>query len=81
LLIVGETGTGKSTLARHVHYSGPRTEKPFVELNCATLSENLVESELFGHERGAFTDAKGTRIGLNEKTGDVEVSHENSNYR
>jgi DNA-binding NtrC family response regulator len=66
LLIVGETGTGKSTLARHVHYSGPRTEKPFVELNCATLSENLVESELFGHERGAFTDAKGTRIGLFE---------------
>lgn len=66
LLIVGETGTGKSTLARHVHYAGPRTEKPFVELNCATLSETLIESELFGHERGAFTDAKGTRIGLFE---------------
>ncbi len=66
LLIAGETGTGKSTLARHVHYAGPRTEKPFVELNCATLSESLIESELFGHERGAFTDARGTRIGLFE---------------
>ncbi len=66
LLIVGETGTGKSTLARQVHAAGPRADKPFVELNCATLSESLIESELFGHERGAFTDARGTRIGLFE---------------
>lgn len=66
LLIFGETGTGKSTLARHVHGAGPRSQEAFVELNCATLSESLIESELFGHERGAFTDARGTRIGLFE---------------
>ncbi len=66
LLIVGETGTGKTTLARQIHYAGPRAERPFVDLNCATLSDGLIESELFGHERGAFTDAKGTRIGLFE---------------
>ena len=66
LLIVGETGTGKSTVARKVHYAGPRAAQPFVELNCATLPEGLIESEMFGHERGAFTDAKGTRIGLFE---------------
>ena len=66
LLIVGETGTGKSTLARHVHGAGPRAAKAFVELNCATLSDSLIESELFGHERGAFTDARGMRIGLFE---------------
>ncbi|MFT5124488.1 MAG: DNA-binding NtrC family response regulator [Kiritimatiellia bacterium] len=66
ILVQGETGTGKSTFARLLHHSGPRAARPFIELNCATLPENLVESELFGHERGAFTDAREARIGLFE---------------
>ncbi len=66
LLIEGETGTGKSLLARWVHRQGPRRARPFITLNCAALPENLAESELFGHERGAFTDAKTARIGLFE---------------
>lgn len=66
LLIDGPTGSGKSTYARWVHENGPRSEFPFVELNCSAIPENLLESELFGHEKGAFTDAKNTRIGLFE---------------
>jgi DNA-binding NtrC family response regulator len=66
ILIEGETGTGKSLLARWLHRQGPRSSKPFIPVNCASLPETLAESELFGHERGAFTDAKAARIGLFE---------------
>ncbi|MFT3870097.1 MAG: sigma-54 dependent transcriptional regulator [Nibricoccus sp.] len=66
VLIEGETGTGKSAIARWLHAQGPRAERPFISVNCAALPENLVESELFGHERGAFTDARQARIGLFE---------------
>ena len=66
VLVEGETGTGKSTLARWLHENGPRRDKPLVEINCSTLPDSLAESELFGHERGAFTDARKERIGLFE---------------
>ena len=66
VLIEGETGTGKSTIARWLHYNGPRASQPLIEINCSTLPDTIAESELFGHERGAFTDAKESRMGLFE---------------
>ena len=66
VLIEGETGTGKTTIARWLHQQGPRGAEQLVEVNCSALPETLAESELFGHERGAFTDARTGRMGLFE---------------
>lgn len=66
MLITGETGTGKEVLARAVHKMGPRAQKPFIDINCAAIQSNLLESELFGYEAGAFTGAEKRKPGLME---------------
>jgi len=74
VLIQGETGTGKGVLARWLHEHGPRAGEAFVDINCAGLSRDLLESELFGHERGAFTGAATSKLGL------LEVAHRGSAF-
>jgi DNA-binding NtrC family response regulator len=64
VLITGETGTGKEVVARYVHYGGSRRAQPFIPVNCGALPDSLIENELFGHSRGAFTDARGEQPGL-----------------
>ena len=64
VLITGETGTGKEVVARYIHYGGSRRAQPFIPVNCGALPDSLIENELFGHSRGAFTDARGEQPGL-----------------
>ena len=67
VLLRGESGTGKEEIARHIHRNGPNPDGPFVAINCGAIPENLLASELFGHERGAFTGASARRTGAFER--------------
>src|SRR5271168_2768143 len=73
LLITGESGTGKDHLARLIHELGPRRDAPFLKIDCASLPQELVESELFGHERGAFTGASERKFGRLEMAGNGTI--------
>jgi DNA-binding NtrC family response regulator len=73
VLIFGETGTGKNAVARELHARGPRARRPFIVVDCAALTSSLIDSELFGHERGAFTDAVAARPGRFELAGNGTV--------
>lgn len=73
VLLLGETGTGKDVAARVLHRSGPLRERPFVQIDCASLPRELIEAELFGHEKGAYTGAQGRRVGLIEAAEDGTV--------
>ncbi len=66
ILIQGESGTGKDLAAKAIHYASDRASRPFVPITCSAIPDTLLESELFGHERGASTDAKGAKQGLIE---------------
>ena len=70
VLIIGESGTGKELIANSIHYNSPRASKPFIKVSCASLSEGIIESELFGHEKGAFTGAIASRKGR------FEIAHQ-----
>jgi DNA-binding NtrC family response regulator len=70
VLIIGESGTGKELIANAIHYNSPRASKPFIKVSCASLSEGIIESELFGHEKGAFTGA------ISSRKGRFEIAHE-----
>jgi transcriptional regulator with GAF, ATPase, and Fis domain len=73
VLIAGETGTGKNAIARELHARGPRVRRALATIDCASLSLSLIDSELFGHERGAFTNAVAARAGRFELTGNGTV--------
>ena len=67
IIVAGERGSGKELIAERLHYLSPRWDKPYIALNCATLAENLLEAELFGYERGAFTGATQRTLGRFER--------------